>query len=134
LTGIWEAPGAGRSGALHKVVVSRQHLIVRLNGHDQDSPPDAYLPAARPYGIARMAWALWREVPDLALVEAISFAMEARREGQTEVLVTPSGWPNTSKGACSPLTASWRERSGSNRARAALRASAGYRAANIPSH
>ena len=91
MTGIWEAPGAGRSGALHKVVVSRQHLIVRLNGHDQDSPPDAYLRAARPYGIARMAWALWREVPDLALGEALSFAMEARREGQTEVLVT-SEW------------------------------------------
>ena len=88
MTGIWEAPGAGRSGALHKVVVSRQHLIVRRNGHHQDSPPDAYLPAARPYGIARMAWALWREVPDLGLGEALSFAMEARREGQTEVLVT----------------------------------------------
>ena len=69
-----------------KVVVSRQHLIVRLNGHDQD-----YLPAVRPYRIARMAWVLWREVPDLALGEAISLAMEARREGQTEVLAT-SEW------------------------------------------
>lgn len=72
-------------------MVPRQLLIVRLNGHDQDSPPEDYLPTIRPYGVTRMAWALWREVPDVTLRASLALATKVRGQGRAEVLVT-SEW------------------------------------------
>ena len=92
-----EAPGGdgggclptdeGRCPALYRLVVPVQNLVVRLNGLDPDASPDGYLPAVRPYGTLRMAWAIWREVPDVAPKRALSLALRARRKGDAEVLL-----------------------------------------------
>jgi hypothetical protein len=71
----------------YRVVVPMQNLVVRLNGLDLDAPEDDYLPAVRPYGVLRMAWAIWREVPDVLPGEALSLALRVRREGGAEVLI-----------------------------------------------
>ncbi len=76
-----------RSDALYRVVIPRQNLVVRLNGLWPDIPEGEFLPAVRPYGILRMAWAIWREVPGVAPKEAFSFALRVRRKGEVEVLV-----------------------------------------------
>ena len=76
-----------RSDALYRVVVSRQNLVVRLNGLCPDIPEDEFLPAVRPYGILRMVWAIWREVPGIAPTEAFSFALKVRRKGEVGVPV-----------------------------------------------
>ena len=83
--------GAGRrtavSRALYRVIVPRQNVVVRLNGLDPDAPEDGYLPAVRPYGTLQMAWAIRREVPDVAPRNAFSLALRVRREGRAEILV-----------------------------------------------
>ena len=76
-----------RSDALYRVDIPRQNLIVRLNGLWPDIPEDEFLPAVRPYGILRMAWAIWREVPGVAPKGAFSFAFRVRRKGEVEVLI-----------------------------------------------
>lgn len=86
------AAGPGReSGArndsLFRVVIPGQNLVVRLNGLSPDTPEDEFLAVVRPYGIARMAWAIWREVPGVAPSEALSLALRVRRKGEAEVLV-----------------------------------------------
>lgn len=81
-------PVAGMRGdALYRVVVPRQTVVVRLNGLWPDTPENDYLPAVRPYGMLRMAWAIWREVPDVAPKEALSLALRVRRKGEAEVLL-----------------------------------------------
>jgi hypothetical protein len=79
--------GEMRSDALYRVVIPRQNVVVRINGLDSDTPENEYLPAVRPYGILRMAWAIWREVPGVAPKEALSFALRVHRKGEAEVLV-----------------------------------------------
>jgi hypothetical protein len=79
--------GEMRSDALYRVVIPRQNVVVRLNGVWPDTPENEFLPAVRPYGILRMAWAIWREVPGVAPKEALSFALGVRRKGEVEVLV-----------------------------------------------
>ena len=79
--------GEMRSDALYRVVIPRQNVVVRINGLDSDTPENEYLPAVRPYGILRMGWAIWREVPGIALKEAFLSALIARQEGEAEVLV-----------------------------------------------
>ena len=81
------AGGDHRGAALYRVVVPRQNLAVRLNGLDPDAPDDGYLPAVRPYGVLRMACAIWREVPDVAPKRAFSLTLKIRRKGEAEVLV-----------------------------------------------
>lgn len=79
----------GTSGpALLRVVVPKQNLVVRLNGLRPDDPEGGYLPAVRPYGFLRMAWAIWREVPGVEPKQALSLVWKVRREGEAEVLVT----------------------------------------------
>ncbi|CAA9417384.1 MAG: hypothetical protein AVDCRST_MAG01-01-2018 [uncultured Rubrobacteraceae bacterium] len=78
--GGWEAP-------LCRVVIPRQKVVVRINGLRSDEAEDGYLPAVRPYGLVRMSWAIWREVPGMEPVEALSLAWRVRREGEAEVLV-----------------------------------------------
>jgi hypothetical protein len=78
----------GRDCTLYRVVVPEQNIVVRVNGLDPDSPEDDYLRAVRPYGLLRMAWAIWREVPDMSPKKALSLALRIRCEGQMEVLVT----------------------------------------------
>jgi len=73
-------------GPLYRLVVPRQKVVVRINGLDPDTPEDEYLPAVRPYGAARMAWALWREVPGLSLRASLSLALQVCREGEAGVL------------------------------------------------
>lgn len=76
-----------RNDVLCRVVIPRQNLVVRLNGLSPDTPEDEFLAAVKPYGIARMAWAIWREVPGVAPSEALSLALRVRRKGEAEVLV-----------------------------------------------
>lgn len=76
-----------RSDALYRVVIPRQNLVVRQNGLCPDIPETEFLPAVRPYGILRMVWAIWREVPGVVPKEAFSFALRVRRKGEVEVLV-----------------------------------------------
>lgn len=71
-------------GPLYRLVVPRQKVVVRINGLDPDTPEEEYLPAVRPYGSVRMAWALWREVPGLS--PRASLALKVRREGKAGVL------------------------------------------------
>src|SRR5918997_1517446 len=73
--------------AVYQVVIPRQSVVVRLNGLWPDTPEDEFLSAVRPCGILRMAWAIWREVPDVTPKEALSFVLRVRWEGETEVLV-----------------------------------------------
>jgi len=75
------------SDGLYWVVVLRQNVVVRLNGRWPDTPENEFLPAVRPYGILRMAWAIWREVPDVAPREAFSLASRVRRKGEANVLL-----------------------------------------------
>jgi hypothetical protein len=75
------------SDALYRIVLSRQNLIVRLNGLWPDVPEDEFLPTVRPYGVLRMAWAIWREVPNVSPTQALVFALTVRRKGEAEVLV-----------------------------------------------
>lgn len=77
---------------LYRVVVPRQNLVVRLNGLDPDAPEDGYLPAARTYGVLRMAWAIWREVPDVEPRRAFSLALGVRGKGEAEVLTAACGF------------------------------------------
>ncbi len=79
--------GEMRSNGLYRVVIPRQNVVVRLNGVWPDTPENEFLPAVRPYGILRMAWAIWREVPGVAPKEALSFALRVRRKDEAEVLV-----------------------------------------------
>ncbi len=79
--------GEMRGDALYRVVIPRQNVVVRLNGVWLDAPKNEFLTAERPYGILRMAWAIWREVPGIAPKEALSFALRVRRKGEAEVLV-----------------------------------------------
>ncbi len=76
-----------RSAALYRVVIPRQNLVVRLNGLYPDIPETEFLPAVRPYGMLRMAWAIWREIPGIVPKEAFSFALRIRWKGEVEVLV-----------------------------------------------
>lgn len=76
----------GRDGPLCRVVVPRQRVVVRVNGLRPDDAEGGYLPAVRPYGVTRMAWAIWREVPGMEPKEALSLARRVRREGEAEVL------------------------------------------------
>ena len=62
-------------------------MVVRINGLDLDASSDGYLPAVRPYGVLRTAWAIWREVPDVEPGAALSLALRVRRQGETEVMV-----------------------------------------------
>lgn len=83
-----EEPGRGGCDrALYRVIVPEQDLVVRLNGRDLDTPAEHYLPALRPYGVLRMAWAFWREVPGAEPKEALSLARRVRRKGEAEVLM-----------------------------------------------
>lgn len=82
------SPEEGQESALYRVVVPRQNLVVRINGLRPDDPEDGYLPAVRPYGLLRTAWAIWREVPDVPLRGAFSLALDVRREEAAEVLLT----------------------------------------------
>jgi hypothetical protein len=75
------------SDGLYRVVVPTQNVVVRLNGRWQDTPENEFLPAVRPYGILRMSWAIWREVPDVAPREAFSLALRVRRKGEAKVLL-----------------------------------------------
>lgn len=75
-----------RSCAFYRVMIPRQNLVLRINGLDPDAPEDEYLPTVRPCGVTRMAWAVWREVPDVSVWEALSLAVRVRREGEAEVL------------------------------------------------
>lgn len=75
------------SDALYRIVLPRQNLIVRLNGLWLDVPEDEFLPAVRPYGVLRMAWAIWREVPNVSPTQVLAFALTARRKGEVEALV-----------------------------------------------
>ena len=82
-----EEPGRGGCDrALYRVIVPAQELVVRLNGRDLDTPAEHYLPALRPYGVSRMAWAFWREVPGAEPEEALSLARRVRRKEEAEVL------------------------------------------------
>ncbi len=76
---VWDAP-------LCRVVIPRQKVVVRINGLRTDEAEGGYLPAVRPYGVVRMAWAIWREVPGVESREALSLAWRVRREGEAEVL------------------------------------------------
>ena len=80
------AEGGGRSTVLYRVLIPDQNLVVRMNGLDPDAPEDDYLPTVRPYGMLRMAWAIWREVPDARPKESLALAARVRRKGQAEVL------------------------------------------------
>lgn len=71
-----------RNDALYRVVIPRQNLVVRLNSLWLDIPEDEFMPAVRPYGILRMAWAIWREIPGVAPKEAFSVALRVRRKGE----------------------------------------------------
>lgn len=82
-----ESSDPPRDLTLWRVAIPRQHLVVRRNGLDPDSPEDGYLASVLPYGIFRMAWAIWREVPDATPKNALSLALRVRREGEAEVLV-----------------------------------------------
>lgn len=86
--GAWhEDPGLeGWDGSLYRVVVPRQKVVVRINALRPDDAEGGYLPAVKPYGVMRMAWAIWREVPGVEPKEALSLARLARREGEAEVL------------------------------------------------
>lgn len=77
----------GWSSPLYRVVIPDQKVVVRINGLNLDAPEEDYLPAVRPYGLLRMAWALWRDVPDLEPGRALSLVVRVRREGRAEVLV-----------------------------------------------
>ena len=74
--------------AVYKVVIPEQRLVVRLMGHDPHGSPEEYLPAVRPYGLLRMAWAIWREIPDAEPKAAVSLAWRVRREGEAVVFRT----------------------------------------------
>jgi hypothetical protein len=76
-----------RAPTLWRVVIPRQNLVVRRNGLNPDGPEDGYLASVVPYGIFRMAWAIWREVPDATPKNALSLALRVRREDEAEVLV-----------------------------------------------
>ena len=80
--------GEARESTLYRVLVPRQNLVVRLNGSYPDTPEEEFLAAVRPYGMARMAWAIWREVPGATFGEAVSHALRARRDGETEVMIS----------------------------------------------
>jgi len=80
-------PGEGPDAVLYRVIVPKQSLVVRLNGLRPDDPEDGYLPAVRPYGVLPMAWAFWREIPDVPPRVALSLARDVRREGEAEVLL-----------------------------------------------
>lgn len=71
--------------ALYRLVVPSQDLISRVMGHDPNARPEEYLPVVRPYGLFRMAWAIWREVPDAEAREALRVARRVRGEGEAEV-------------------------------------------------
>jgi hypothetical protein len=77
----------GGSDVLCRVVISRQSMVVRLNGLSPDIPEGEFLPPVRPYGILRMAWAIWRVVPDVSPGGALSLVLRISREGRAEVLV-----------------------------------------------
>ena len=80
--------GAPEEGTvLFRVVVPKQNLVVRLNGLRPDDPEDGYLASVRPYGVLGMAWAIWREVPDVPPRTAFSLAREVRRKKEAEVLL-----------------------------------------------
>ena len=102
--------------ALYRVIVPRQNIVVRLNGPDPDAPEDGYLPAARPYGTLRMAWAIWREVPDVAPRSALSLALRVRSEGRAEILVAARFLAEHVQGVSSPAIASRRTWSAKGRA------------------
>ena len=81
--------GSDRDGwdaLLLRVVIPSQKVVVRLNGLRPDEPEGGYLPAVRFYGVLRMAWAIWREVPGVEPKEALSLAWRVRREGEAEIL------------------------------------------------
>jgi hypothetical protein len=81
--------GACREAARYRLVIPAQSLVVRLNGLDPDAPEDDYLPAVRPYGFLRMAWAVWREVPGVSPKAALSISARIRRDGEAEVIAAP---------------------------------------------
>ncbi|CAA9465587.1 MAG: hypothetical protein AVDCRST_MAG25-1488 [uncultured Rubrobacteraceae bacterium] len=84
-----EEGGGERWGpAAYKVVVPEQRLVVRIMGHDPHGSVNDYLPAVRPYGVLRMAWAIWREIPDVGLKAAALVAWRVRREGEAAVFRT----------------------------------------------
>lgn len=83
----WDARREGRRSTLYWVMIPEQKVVVRINGLRPDDPEDGYLPAVRPYGVVRMAWAIWREVPGAGPGEALSLARRVQRKGEAEVFV-----------------------------------------------
>lgn len=87
--GAWHGDSGpeGWDSTLYEVVIPKQNPAVRIDGLDPDAPEGDYLPAVRPYGVLRMAWAIWREVPSVEPEEALSLAWQVRQKGQARVLV-----------------------------------------------
>lgn len=61
------------------LVIARQSVVIRLNGHAPDASPLDYLPAVRPYGVLPMAQALRREIPGLPRAASLRIAARAHR-------------------------------------------------------
>ena len=91
--GAWHGDPSpeGWDSTLYGVVVPQQDLAVRINGLDPDAPEGNYLLAVRPYGVLRMAWAIWREVPGMEPEEALSLARWVRWKGEAQMLVATRG-------------------------------------------
>jgi hypothetical protein len=83
--------GGGRGPALYRVVLPRQNVVVRLSAGDLLDSPEEHLPAIRPYGALGMAWAIWREVPDIPPGAAFALARRARKYG--EAVILEGAWP-----------------------------------------
>ncbi len=91
--GAWHGdPSLERwDSTLYGVVIPQQNLAVRINRLDPDAPEGNYLPAVRPYGVLRMAWAIWREVPGVEPEEALSLARWVRWKGEAQILMATRG-------------------------------------------
>ena len=74
---------------LFRVVVPKQNLRGEAERTAAGrSPEDGYLASVRPYGVLGMAWAIWREVPDVPPRAAFSLAREVCRKKEAEVLLS----------------------------------------------
>ena len=86
-TGCGSSCQEGRDAPLRRVMGRRQR-VVSMNGLRPDAAEGGYLPAVGPYGVLRMMWAIWREVPGVEPKEALSPARRIRREDGAAVLAT----------------------------------------------
>ena len=86
------APRPAAANPCWALVVPRQDVVVRLNGHDPDASPLDYLPAVRPYGVVAMARALRREIPGLRTGAALRIAWCARRGERAVAAVGTHGF------------------------------------------